>query len=60
MKSISDFRYDVYDITGKVVRNRVDIINNSFKLDLNNYSPGIYFFKLYSNEGTITKKLMIN
>jgi Zn-dependent metalloprotease len=59
MKSISDFRYDVYDITGKSVRNRIDIMNNSFKLDLSNYSPGIYFFKLYSNEGTITKKLMV-
>ncbi len=59
MKSISDFRYDIYDITGKAIMNSVDIINNSFEVNLNDYSKGVYFFKLYSSEGSVTKKLLI-
>ncbi len=59
MKSISDFQYDIYDITGKAIMNKVDITNNAFKIDLNTYSKGVYFLKLYSAEGSITKKLII-
>lgn len=59
MKSISDFRYDVLDITGKSIMSRMNINDNSFKVDLSNYSKGIYFFKLYSGEGAITKKLIV-
>jgi len=59
MQSISDFRYDIYDITGKAIMNSVDIINNSFEVNLNHYSKGVYFFKLYSSEASVTKKLII-
>jgi Zn-dependent metalloprotease len=60
MKSISDFRYEVLDITGKSIMSRMSINNNTFKVDLSNYSKGIYFFKLFSSEGAVTKKLIVN
>ena len=59
MKSISDFQYNVYDITGKEMTTRTEVMNNAFKLDLSTYSKGIYFFKLYSSEGAITQKLIV-
>ena len=59
MKSISDFHYNVYDITGKEITTRTEVMNNTFQLDLSTYSKGIYFFKLTSNEGAITKKLLV-
>jgi hypothetical protein len=60
MKSISGFKYDIYDITGKSIINKMDINDNAFKIDLRNYSKGLYFFKLYSKAGSITKKLIVN
>ena len=37
----------------------VEIDNNSFDIDLGNYSKGLYFLKLYSNLGSVTKKLIL-
>jgi hypothetical protein len=34
-------------------------MNNTFQLDLSTYSKGIYFFKVYSSEGAITQKLIV-
>jgi len=59
MKSISDFQYNIYDITGKEMTTRTEVRNNTFQLDLSTYSKGIYFFKLYSSEGAITQKLIV-
>lgn len=59
MQSISGFKYDIYDITGKSIMNKIDIDKNSFNIDLSNYSKGLYFFKLYSNLGSVTKKLIL-
>ena len=39
--------------------NKVPIDANSFNIDLSNYSKGLYFFKLYSNLGSVTKKLIL-
>jgi bacillolysin len=60
MENISEFKYDVYDITGKSLINKVNIENNSFQIDLSNYSKGLYFLKVYSNSGSVTKKLILN
>jgi bacillolysin len=60
MENISEFKYDVYDITGKSLINKVSIENNSFQIDLSNYSKGLYFLKVYSNSGSVTKKLILN
>ena len=60
MQNISEFKYNIYDITGKSLVNKVKIERNSFQIDLSKYSKGLYFFKVYSNSGSITKKLIIN
>ncbi|MBT4413217.1 MAG: T9SS type A sorting domain-containing protein [Polaribacter sp.] len=49
-----------HDITGKSLINKVNIENNSFQIDLSNYSKGLYFLKVYSNSGSVTKKLILN
>lgn len=59
MQNISDFKYDIYDITGKTLQNNVKINKNLFNIDLTKYSKGLYFVKLYSNIGSITKKLIV-
>ena len=59
MQNISDFKYDIYDITGKTLQNNVKINKNLFNIDLTKYSKGLYFVKLYSNLGSITKKLIV-
>jgi len=59
MQSIEGFKYDIYDIRGKSIMNKVPIDANSFNIDLSNYSKGLYFFKLYSSLGSITKKLIL-
>ena len=58
LKSLSNISFDVYDITGKTILNRIDIKTNKSVLNLSNYSEGIYFIKLISEDGTITKKLI--
>ncbi|PQB06169.1 bacillolysin [Polaribacter filamentus] len=59
MKNISDFHYEIFDISGKSITNKIDVTLNSFEINLSNYSKGIYFLKLQSNEEVITKKLII-
>ena len=59
MQNISGFKYDIYDIRGKSIMHKVEIDNNSFDIDLGNYSKGLYFLKLYSNLGSVTKKLIL-
>jgi hypothetical protein len=60
MQDISEIKYDIYDITGKSLVNKIKIESNSFQIDLSKYSKGVYFFKVYSNSGSITKKLIVN
>jgi bacillolysin len=59
MQNISGFKYDIFDIRGKSIMHKVEIDNNSFDIDLGNYSKGLYFLKLYSNLGSVTKKLIL-
>jgi len=37
---------------------RIDQIKNSKSLDISNYTSGIYFLKVYSNNMSITKKIV--
>ena len=59
MKNISDFHYEIFDISGKSITNKIEVTLNSFEINLSKYSHGIYFLKLQSNEGVITKKLIV-
>ncbi len=59
LKSISNLKFDIYDITGKVVMSKLNVLENNFKLDLSNYAKGIYFMKIQTDLGSITKKLVV-
>lgn len=59
MKSITEVKFDIYDITGKLIMRKSNIIENNYKLDLTNYSKGIYFMKINSDLGSVTKKLLV-
>ena len=59
MKNILDFHYEIFDISGKLITNKIDVTVNSFEINLSKYAKGIYFLKLQSNKGVITKKLII-
>lgn len=60
MQNASNYQYNVYDIRGQSILNRQNTKNNdTFKVDLNKYSKGIYFIKIYSSTESITKKLIL-
>ncbi len=47
----------VYSVTGKQLLEK-DIFNNSFYLDLSNFSKGVYFIRLLYFNGVWTKKIV--
>ena len=48
----------VYSHTGQIVAE--EIINNTFyKFDASQYNAGIYMFQIETEEGTITKRIII-
>jgi hypothetical protein len=55
-----DVSIRVYDTQGKIViyGKKVNLMNE-FRIDLSSFNPGIYFVKLNSAKGEITKKLII-
>ena len=59
LKNLSNFTFDLYDITGKNIMNKIPINKNDFTIDLNQLQKGLYFIKLQSEIGTITKKLIL-
>ncbi|MFC7446235.1 MULTISPECIES: T9SS type A sorting domain-containing protein [Mesoflavibacter] len=50
----------VYDVLGKQVfsKQKAELIDSSFTLDVSNYNNGLYFVKINSEGKTITKKLI--
>jgi len=55
---ISDI--SISNITGKVIYNKqFSIQTNKIELDLSDYGKGLYFVKIKTNEGIITKKLIL-
>lgn len=51
----------VFDITGKLLIYEADaLIANKHKVDVSSLSSGTYFIRLNTEEGTATKKLLIN
>ena len=59
LKNISNFSFDLYDITGKSIMRDISINNNDYSLDLNQYQKGLYFIRFKSDIGTLTKKLIL-
>ncbi len=46
----------------EVYKQQLDVTvgSNSFSLDLNNNDNGIYFLKIYNNDNTLTRKIILN
>ena len=57
-----DFNYTIYDVTGKVILQdtNVSTTNNTYQFNVDNYSKGMYFLNITSNNLNFTKKLMLN
>lgn len=61
--SVNDYNLintiEIYDISGKIIRsiNRNDISSNKYKID--NLNHGIYFVKISTNLGVLTKKIVL-
>jgi len=56
----TDFRncyFSVFDVTGKLIL-REKIVQNKTRIDLSNYSNGLYFIQLQSDEKQISKKFI--
>ena len=54
-----NINYEVYDITGKLIKQENNISNNSIELDMNGFEKGIYFIKLKINNTSKTQKLIL-
>ncbi|WP_397364330.1 T9SS type A sorting domain-containing protein [Olleya sp. R77988] len=56
------FNVNVFDVTGKIIyqKSHVKTNNNTYQLDLSNYSNGVYFLNLETSLGKTTKKLIVN
>lgn len=51
----------IFDALGKLILFNKNInISQSVEIDISNYEPGIYFVKINSRNGFVTKKLIIN
>lgn len=50
---------EVYDVFGKIIR-RADVCNSSLqsRIDVSNLSTGMYFIRINTDQGTITKPLV--
>ncbi|MFD2432478.1 T9SS type A sorting domain-containing protein [Mesonia maritima] len=51
---------EVYDLTGRLVINPVNLEVGNNKLNINKLSNGVYIIKVNSNGKTSTQKLIIN
>lgn len=52
-------RYEVLDITGKVIDAKTISNQNEIKIALSNYSTGLYILKAYSGSDLSTRKLIV-
>ncbi len=60
LNSINEFKFEVFDITGKVVIDKNKISNNTYQLDMSQFSSGMYFIDITTNDIEVTKKLILN
>ncbi|HHC79397.1 MAG TPA: T9SS type A sorting domain-containing protein [Flavobacteriia bacterium] len=50
----------VYDVTGKLIRQKNNIIDANYRLDMNGISKGIYFLQVSIDNKRLVKKLILN
>lgn len=60
LNSSEEFNYNLYDVTGKEILKAVKINPDQLKydIDLRSFHSGVYFIQLYSEKGSVTKKLI--
>jgi photosystem II stability/assembly factor-like uncharacterized protein len=51
-------KIEVYDLTGKLIFKKQNIIEKDYILDLQNISKGVYFVTISSKKSSVTKKLI--
>ncbi|WP_405378338.1 T9SS type A sorting domain-containing protein [Nonlabens sp. Asnod3-A02] len=54
-----DFDYDVYDVSGKRITARKNNTGTSHNVDLSGVAIGMYFIKITTTSGSVTKKLIV-
>ncbi len=50
----------VYDVTGKLIRSKSNIINEIFELNMKDASSGLYFLEVSIDNKRLVKKLVLN
>jgi hypothetical protein len=50
--------FSITDFTGRILNSQCKIKNDQLKIDLSKHPPGIYFITIYTEEKTITKKII--
>ena len=60
LNSINEFEFEVFDVTGKIIINKNKILENTYQLDMSQFSSGLYFINITTNNKTTTKKLLLN
>ena len=51
---------EVYDVTGKLIRSKSNIIDGDYELNMNNVSKGLYFLQVSIGNKRLVKKLILN
>ena len=51
---------EVYDVTGKLIRSKSNIIDGDYELNMSNVSKGLYFLQVSIGNKRLVKKLIIN
>jgi len=59
MKNPTEFKYDIFDITGKTLLSKSKIKQTNTTLDLTDYAKGLYFIKITTDSGSTTKNLIV-
>ncbi|MBP9849776.1 MAG: VCBS repeat-containing protein [Flavobacterium sp.] len=57
LNSVSNARLEVFDINGRLLQKQ-SLNTSQSKLDINQFPSGMYLFKVTSNEGTATTKVV--
>ena len=49
----------IYNITGQIIKKLEGLNSKDIKIDVKNFTKGLYFFKFSSNKGTMVKRVII-
>ncbi len=55
-----EMKLQVFDVTGKLIRNHDNITDNNYKLDLIGVAKGVYFMRISIDNKQLVKKLILN